>query len=193
MRKTLLPILSAFLVFVVVALLGFYINSQKPSSSRQTEPMAEPTSRPSTSIVLSAKITMDPQTKSYQIEVSIKPITTETVAISAFALKTILNTKGGFILNHSANESIFVNPSLKQDGWSFPISQVVQNKDGSIELGLSGYRLGNNPFNLEKEIVLASIPISAIKTPEDVEVIIDSTYTKFLGLSATEEIILTTE
>jgi hypothetical protein len=144
--------------------------------------------------LVSAKVVNNLTTKNSYITISLKPYGQKEVLLSAFALKASVSTEDNSQINIANNLKVSPEASLKENSWSFPISNVSQNTDGSLEIEVSGYRLGGNLFTLDKEIVLATIPTTnSFLEGERLMITINPTLTKFLGSSATEEVPITSE
>lgn len=94
------------------------------------------------------------------------------IPITSFSLLVNFDTSEGL-----SSEDLIASPSLVTAGWTFPVSGLAANADGTYSVKLAGIIIGEGLF--ESNQLLASVPISAEVDVSSLSAAIDQLDTKF--------------
>jgi hypothetical protein len=167
--------LVAFLVVLVVGILSyllFFKNIFPVKFAPKGSPVV--TEKPQITI-LTKKYELSNE-KGVQVYLSSIDGNTE---VSAFQMKFLLpkgTTKDDVVIK--------VNPGLEEQAWKFPIARF-EEEDGSPVVKFSGFRLGNSPYVVKGNLLLATI---STKTISDLTLTLDTSNTLLYSSDAVTKI-----
>ncbi len=139
------------------------------------------------------------ETKSAQIKIGVKVIEINDKKKIAIYIKPIKDTTlsafniGATIQQKGINSNVKLEKpeTMIDQSWSFPILKVINNttKKDNITIEISAFKLGNTPYTISDETVIAYLPIEQEYTNSPVSININTENTNFYAADAVTEIL----
>lgn len=108
--------------------------------------------------------------------------------ISAISIRVVPESMGAVI----AEPEIIKNLNLIREGWNYPITQV-QTVDGATAVEIALVNLNPEGFELEEDLVLATIDFPAQLSTAGLELSFDSELTKVITKKGEEVMLMTND
>lgn len=186
MKNKTLGVIAIILLGILAVSLYFFSTKTVPLPELEEEPVVKEEMVKGT-IYLSAKLVEDETGKSV-IQITAMPDGNGPLLLSALSVKGVVLSNDGDL---SAIEEVFVlTPGDEINNWVFWDKTAYSDAKGGVVVELNGYSQTEELYQLEEEIVLATIPLTTTPTQQVFTFELNSEFTEFFGEDAKNEFII---
>ena len=192
MKTKTLALIAVVLLFVLGAILYFSSARTRLSNPVTKESEVEEKVVKGT-IYLQAKLAKDETGKSI-IQITATPDSESPLLLSALSIKGIVVSDSNDL--STLDDTFVLTPGKEIENWLFldesayPDSKVYPDPRGGIVILLNAAVQSEELYPLEKELVLATIPLNATPTQQELTLELDSEFTEFFGMDAKNEFMI---